>query len=253
MQGLSPEHLDGSQPLSTSTPEGSPRQSEATVITTPQVEQTNSIERFRITNTREDFRLHQESERRFMRENSSGDLIVVYSGSLTGPFPGIEGQDPFWSTSVFRRDLFGLGSLVISEINPLLQLHLLTVLFISNDRASTQFCDPPPKGVVWKLAFNPHAHAAQNYSIVEDLAQAPSAMLAPEVLQTCPAQRKALLKAIDGIDLTDTNLIVFDLDDHIPRLPPQLALQIQFVVSDKNICRTIIDEGASMCVMSFAC
>jgi hypothetical protein len=77
---------------------------------------------------------------------------------------------------------------------------------------------------------------AQNYNIVEDLAQAPSAMLALEVLQTCPTQRKALLKAIGGIDPTDTNLIIFDLDDHIPRLPDQLAFQIQVVVSDKNIC-----------------
>jgi hypothetical protein len=61
------------------------------------------------------------------------------------------------------------------------------------------------------------------------------------------------LKAIDGIDPMDTNLIIFDLEDHIPRLHPQLAFQIQVVVSDKNICRTIIDEGASMCVMSIAC
>jgi hypothetical protein len=61
------------------------------------------------------------------------------------------------------------------------------------------------------------------------------------------------LKVIGGIDPTDTNLIVFDLDDHIPRLPPQLAFQIQVVVSDKNIFQTVIDEGASMCVMSFAC
>jgi hypothetical protein len=112
---------------------------------------------------------------------------------------------------------------------------------------------PPPKGVVRKSAFNPHARAAQNYNIVEDLAQAPSAMSALEVLQTCPAQRKALLKAIGGIDPTDTNLIIFDLEDHIPRLPPQLAFQIQVIVSDKNICRTVIDEGASTCVMSLAC
>jgi hypothetical protein len=112
---------------------------------------------------------------------------------------------------------------------------------------------PPPKGVVRKSAFNPHAHATQNYSIVEDLAQAPSAMSALEVLQSCPTQRKALLKAIGGIDPTDTNLIIFDLEDHIPRLPPQLAFQIQVVVSDKNICRTVIDEGASTCFMSIAC
>jgi hypothetical protein len=53
-----------------------------------------------------------------MRLNSSGDLVVTSSGSPVGPFPGIEGQDPFWSTGVFRRDLFGPGSPVISEITP---------------------------------------------------------------------------------------------------------------------------------------
>jgi hypothetical protein len=78
-------------------------------------------------------------------------------------------------------------------------------------------------------------------------------MSALEVLQSFPAQWKALLKAIGGIDPTDTNLIIFYLEDHIPRLPPQLAFQIQVVVSDKNICRTVIDEGASTCVMSVAC
>jgi hypothetical protein len=55
---------------------------------------------------------------------------------------------------------------------------------------------PPPKGVVRKSTFNPHACAAQNYSIVEDMAQAPSAMSTLEVLQSCPMQQKALLKAI---------------------------------------------------------
>jgi hypothetical protein len=112
---------------------------------------------------------------------------------------------------------------------------------------------PPPKGIIRKSSFNHHSHVAQNYNIVEDLAQAPSAMLALEVLQTCPAQRKAPLKAIGGIDPTDMNLIIFDLEDHITRLPPQLEFHIEVVVSDKNICRTIIDEGASTCVMSLAC
>jgi hypothetical protein len=77
--------------------------------------------------------------------------------------------------------------------------------------------------VVWKLAFNPHARVAQNYSIVEDLDQAPSEMSTLKVLQSCPTQRKALLKAIGGIDPTYMNLIIFCLEDHIPRLPPQLA------------------------------
>ena len=85
------------------------------------------------------------------------------------------------------------------------------------------------------------------------MSQAPSAMSALEVLQSCPIQWKELLKAIGGIDPTDTNLIIFDLEDHIPRLPPQLAFQIQVIVSNKNICRIIIDEGASTCVMSITC
>jgi hypothetical protein len=101
--------------------------------------------------------------------------------------------------------------------------------------------------------LNPHAHAAQNYIIVEDLAQAPSAMSALEDLQSCPIQWKALLEAIGGIDPMNTSLIIFDLEDHIPRFPPQLAFQIQVIVSDKNICRTVINEGASTCVMSFTC
>jgi hypothetical protein len=82
-------------------------------------------------------------------------------------------------------------------------------------------------------SFNPHACVAQNYSIVEYLAQAPSAMSALEVLQSCPTQWKALLKDIGGIDPTDTNLIIFDLEDHISRLPPQLAFQIQVAVEKK--------------------
>jgi hypothetical protein len=112
---------------------------------------------------------------------------------------------------------------------------------------------PPPKGVVQKSSFIPHARAAQNYSIVEDLVQTPFVMLALKVLQSCPTQRKVLLKAIGGIDPIDTNLIIFDLEDHIPRLPPQLTFQIQVVVENKNICRTTIDEGASTCVMSIIC
>jgi hypothetical protein len=78
-------------------------------------------------------------------------------------------------------------------------------------------------------------------------------MSALEVLQSFPAQRRALLKAIGGIDPTDLNLIVFNLEYHILRLPPQLAFQIQVVVVDKSICQTVIDEGASTCVMSFSC
>ena len=46
-----------------------------------------------------------------------------------------------------------------------------------------------PKGVVHKSTFNPHARAAHNYNIIEDLAQSPSAMSKLEVLRNCPSQK----------------------------------------------------------------
>ena len=45
----------------------------------------------------------------------------------------------------------------------------------------------PAKDVLQKSAFNPHARAAQNYNIVEDLEISHSAMSALEVLQSYPA------------------------------------------------------------------
>ena len=41
---------------------------------------------------------------------------------------------------------------------------------------------PPPKGVLRRSSYNPNARAAQHYSIIEDLAQAPCAMSTLEVL-----------------------------------------------------------------------
>jgi hypothetical protein len=116
MQGLSPEHLDESQPLPTTTPEDSPQHGDIAVVTTPQVESTDSLEPFRITNTREDYRIRR-GERPFVRLNSAGDVVVTSSGSPVGPFPGEEGQDPFWSADI-RRPLFSPESPVVSEINP---------------------------------------------------------------------------------------------------------------------------------------
>jgi hypothetical protein len=49
-------------------------------------------------------------------------------------------------------------------------------------------------------------------------------------------QWKEQLKAIGGFNPTDTNLIIFDLEDQLPRLPPQLAFKIQVIVENKNIC-----------------
>ena len=84
----------------------------------------------------------------------------------------------------------------------------------------------PPKSTLKKTTHNPNVGAAQQYSIVEDLAQAPCAMSTLEVLQTCLVQWKALLSVIGGLDPTDSNLITFETKHSAPRLLHQLAFQI---------------------------
>jgi hypothetical protein len=135
MQGLSPEHLDGSQPLPTNTPEGtpegSPHQSEVLVVTPPhgetsdvpvvttplpQVTRNDSLEDFRITNTREDYHIRR-GERPFVQLNYSGEAVVTSSESTVGSSSGVVGRDPFWSGD-FRRVLFGTKSTLVYEINP---------------------------------------------------------------------------------------------------------------------------------------
>jgi len=111
----------------------------------------------------------------------------------------------------------------------------------------------PPKGVVHKSTFNPRARAAQHYNIVEDLAQSPSVMSTLEVLQNCPSQKQALLPAIGGIDPKDSNLVSFDHKGYDPQLPAQLAFLVQVKALNKTVHRTIIDEGASTCIMSMSC
>jgi hypothetical protein len=111
----------------------------------------------------------------------------------------------------------------------------------------------PPKSTIRKATFNPSSRAAQMYNIVEDLAQAPCAMSALEVLQHCPSQCKTLLATIGAIDPKSSNHIMFNLDNYMSRLSHQLAFQVDVVVHNQQIHRTILDEGASTCVMSLAC
>jgi hypothetical protein len=111
----------------------------------------------------------------------------------------------------------------------------------------------PPKITIRKSTFNPSSCAAQNYNIVEDLAQAPCAMSALEVLQHCPSQCRTLLASIGTYDPESSNNIMFNLDNYKSRLSHQLAFQINVVVHNQQIHRTILDEGASTCVMSLAC
>ena len=111
----------------------------------------------------------------------------------------------------------------------------------------------PPKGVLHKSKFNPRARSAQNYNIVEDLAQLPSTMSTLEILQNFPSQKQALLSAIGEIDLVDSNLVAFNRKGYEPELPAHLTFLIQVKSLKKPIHRTIIDEGASTCIMSMSC
>jgi hypothetical protein len=81
----------------------------------------------------------------------------------------------------------------------------------------------PPKSTIQKSTFNPSSRASQKYNIVEDLAQGPCAMSALEVLQHCPSQHRTLLATISAFDLESSNNLMFNLDDHQPRLSHQLA------------------------------
>ena len=78
-------------------------------------------------------------------------------------------------------------------------------------------------------------------------------MSALEVLHCCPSQRKALLQAIGVVDFADVSLLSFDPEHSEPRLPHSIALQISMGCLGKQVHRTVLDEGAATCIMSFTC
>ena len=61
------------------------------------------------------------------------------------------------------------------------------------------------------------------------------------------------MSAIGGIDPTDSNLVVFNHMGYVPQLPVELAFSIQVNAINHLFHRTIIDEGASTCIMSLNC
>jgi hypothetical protein len=114
-----------------------------------------------------------------------------------------------------------------------------------------------PKGAFKKSSHNPNARTTHNYSMVEDLSQTPCAMSALEVLQSCPAQRKSLLTSLGSTETCNPGTIMLDTTDLKPRLPYHVAFQIVVAhpmkTFTRNIFRTVVNDGASTCVMSLAC
>ena len=93
----------------------------------------------------------------------------------------------------------------------------------------------PPKSTLQKAVFNPNSQAAQFYNVVEDLTQKPYAMSTLEVLQSCPTQRKNLLTTLGALDLDNTNLIRFNVENYKSRLPHKLDFQVITKVVGKKV------------------
>jgi hypothetical protein len=78
-------------------------------------------------------------------------------------------------------------------------------------------------------------------------------MSALEFLQHYPSQHRMLLATIGIVDHESSNHIMFNLENYVSHLSHQLAFQVDVVVHNQQIHRTILNEGASTCVMSLAC
>ena len=67
-------------------------------------------------------------------------------------------------------------------------------------------------------------------------------MLALEILQTCPSQRKFFLMEPIDMDPKNTNIITFKMDDFKTHLSHQLAFHLNTKIVGKNIHRTFLHE-----------
>jgi hypothetical protein len=114
-----------------------------------------------------------------------------------------------------------------------------------------------PKGAFKKSSHNPNARATQNYSVVEDLSQTPCVMSTLEVLQSFPTQRKALLTDLGSTKTCNLGTIMLDTTNLKPHLTYHVVFHIVVAhptkIFTRNIFCTVVDEGASTCVMSLAC
>ena len=108
----------------------------------------------------------------------------------------------------------------------------------------------PPCPPIRRVANNATARSTVSYNIVDDLAQTPTAMSALEVLKTFPTQRKSLLAVLGAIEPSESKLITFDMENGEPQMPSTISFQIPVPIRNLVMHQCIVDEGASMCVMS---
>jgi hypothetical protein len=90
------------------------------------------------------------------------------------------------------------------------------------------------KGVFKKDSRNPNVRAAQNYSIVQDLAQTPCTMSSLEVLQSFPFKIKVVLSALGATKTSDQGAIIFYPTDLKTCLPHHVPLHILMTYTMKS-------------------
>ena len=74
-----------------------------------------------------------------------------------------------------------------------------------------------------------------------------------EVLKISPIQCKNMLISLGALDLDNSNLIHFNIENYKSRLPHKVSFQITMKVVGKKVFRTVLDEGASTSVLSLSC
>ena len=74
-----------------------------------------------------------------------------------------------------------------------------------------------------------------------------------DIRQNFLMQCKNLLTALGVLDLDNTNLIHFNVENYKSILPLQLAFQIASKVVGIKVHRTVLDEGASTFILFISC
>lgn len=110
---------------------------------------------------------------------------------------------------------------------------------------------PPSRGVLWKSSYNPNSRTTQNYCW--GFRSGAISYVGSQGAPKLPITVEIFVVSYQRFWSHDSNLICFDLENHVLCLPHQIAFLIQVIINEKTIHQTIIDEGASTYVMSTTC
>ena len=114
-----------------------------------------------------------------------------------------------------------------------------------------------PKGTFKKYSHNPKHKGHPELFYGGGFISNPLCDFALEVLQICPSMRKALLAALGSTETCNMGTIMLDTTNLKPHLPYHVAFQkvVDYPMKTftQKIFHTMVNEGASTCIMSLAC